>query len=144
MAEKSTRLVTKSVRFSSEESDLISQISQREHLSEGTFMRKLVLDGLERYRLDQAIARYESGERNLGQTARDAGVSIYQMIEELDRRGVYRGSGEHVIRSLENLVELFGGSPELRETIAEAKARQAQVSSSAETARRPSGEVEDD
>ncbi len=72
MPSKSTKQVTKSVRFSAEENALIEQVSQREYLPEGTLLRKLVLEGLARYRLEEAIADYEAGDRNLGQAARRA------------------------------------------------------------------------
>ena len=76
VSEKSLKTITKSVRFSAEESALIERVSQREHLPEGTFVRKLVLDGLSRYRLDDAVERYEAGESNLGQAAQAAGVTV--------------------------------------------------------------------
>lgn len=120
---RGTKPVTKSVRFSSDESALIEQISRREHLPEGTFMRKLVLEGLERYRLEQAIADYEAGEVNLGQAARRAGTSVQRMMTELDRRGIDIGSPEHFATSLETLADLFDESGELREVAAEVRAR---------------------
>lgn len=116
---KDTKRVTKSVRFSLEESARIEQVSQRAYVPEGTLMRKLALEGLERYSLEQAIADYENGELNLGQAARRAGVSIERMMGELDRRGIDLGSPEHFLEGLETLADLFGGSPELREVIAE-------------------------
>ena len=48
------------------------------------------------------------------------------MMAELDRRGIHRGSAEDVITSLENLAELFGGSPEFLGVIDEARTRLAQ------------------
>jgi predicted HTH domain antitoxin len=117
MAAKVANPVTKSVRFCPEESELIAQVSQREHLPEGTLLRKLVLDGLARYRLEQAIGDYEAGELSLGQAVRRGGVSVARMMAELDRRGISLGGEDHVIASLDNLAALFGGSPELVETL---------------------------
>lgn len=121
MTEKAVKTITKSVRFNSDESALIARVSRREHLPEGTFVRKLVLDGLARYRLEEAIERYAAGELNLGQAARDANVAVHRMMAELDRRGLDFGRGGQVVASLENLADLFGASPELHETIAELK-----------------------
>ncbi len=118
MAKNSPKQVTKSVRFSPEESAAIERVSERERLPEGTLMRKLVLDGLARYRLEQAIADYESGEINLGEAARAAGVGIRRMMVELERRGTGLHDEAHVVTSLENLTTLFGGSQEMHETIA--------------------------
>jgi predicted HTH domain antitoxin len=118
-----TKQVTKSVRFSAEENALIEQISHREHLAEGTLLRKLVLEGITRYRLEAAIHAYTTGEVNLSEAAREANVSVQHLMAELDRRHIGLGSGEHVVTSLENLADLFGGSQELRDTIADLKAR---------------------
>jgi hypothetical protein len=123
MSASRARQVTKSVRFSAEESALLSEISRREHLAEGTLLRKLVLDGLAQYRLEQAVADYEGGELNLGEAAHRAGVSIQRLMAELERRGVDRSSPMQVVQSLETLTELFGASPELRETVQELRAR---------------------
>ena len=117
MSRGGTKLVTKSVRLSAEESALLERISEREHLPEGTLMRKLILEGLARYRLEQAIRDYEAGEINVGEAARRAGVSVRGMIAELDRRGIGLGDEAHVQASLGTLAELFGASPELRQII---------------------------
>jgi predicted HTH domain antitoxin len=125
MARNSLKQVTKSVRFSPEESAVIERVSEREHLPEGTLMRKLVLEGLARYRLEQAIADYESGEINLGEAAHAAGVSIRRMMVELEHRGTGLRGEAHVVTSLENLTALFGGSQEMHETIAMLRRSQA-------------------
>jgi hypothetical protein len=119
MSRGGTKLVTKSVRLSAEETALLEGISRREHLPEGTLMRKLILEGLARYRLEQAIHDYGAGELNLGEAARRAGVSVRGMIAELERRGIGLGDEAHVQASLGTLAELFGASPELHQIIAE-------------------------
>ncbi|MGH2352016.1 MAG: hypothetical protein ACRDJN_10440 [Chloroflexota bacterium] len=113
------RRVTKSVRFTPEETALIEQVSEREHLAEGAVLRKLVLDGLTRYRLEQAITAYRDGNVNLGEAAQQAGVSVQRLLTELDRRGVDTISPTHFRTSLDNLMDRFGGSPELRAARAE-------------------------
>lgn len=73
-----------------------------------------MLDGLARYRLEQAVADYEAGEINLGEGAGRAGVTVPRLLAELDRRGVDTIGPAHFRASLANLVSLFGGSAELR------------------------------
>ncbi len=119
---KGTKLVTKSVRFSPEEGALVAQVSQRERLPEGTLMRKLVLEGLARYRVEEAITDYQAGDVNLGQAARRAGVSVQRLMVELDCRGIELASREHFTTSIENLAHLFGGTRELHEVVAEIQA----------------------
>ncbi|HEX5415942.1 MAG TPA: hypothetical protein VFZ25_09775 [Chloroflexota bacterium] len=109
-----SRTITKSVRLTPEESALVAEVSQREHLPEGALIRKLILDGLSRYRLDEAITEYATGVLNLGEAAGAAGVSVQRMLAELDRRGFEAVTPAHFRASLNNLVDLFGGSPEIR------------------------------
>ena len=113
------RPVTKSVRLSPEESALLAEVSDREHLAEGTLLRKWVIDALARARLDHVIADYTAGEINLGEAAARAGVSVARLVAELDGRGIDTITPTHFRASLENLVDLFGGSDELRATLAE-------------------------
>ena len=112
------RPVTKSVRLSAEEYELVATVSEREHLPQGAFLRKLLLDGLAQYRLAHAVGAYTSGELNLGEAARRAGVTVARFLAELDRRGIDTITPAHFHAGLSNLVDVFGGSPELRETLA--------------------------
>ncbi|MGH2460679.1 MAG: hypothetical protein ACRDIY_17635, partial [Chloroflexota bacterium] len=70
----SGRTVTKSVRLNADESALVADVSSREHLAEGALLRKIILDGLARHRLELAIADYEAGEINLGEASARGGV----------------------------------------------------------------------
>jgi predicted HTH domain antitoxin len=125
MSTKNPRQVTKSVRFDQNETRLIAEISRREHLPEGTLLRKLVLDGLAEYRLEHAISDYEAGELNLGEAAARAGVSVERMMAALRRRGIDLISPAHFAESLEHLMDSFGERAELRDTIATLRDRHA-------------------
>ena len=111
--------VTKSVRLSRDESALLAEVSAREHLAEGTLLRKWVLEALSRARLDSAIANYSAGEINLGEAAARAGVNMARLLAELDARGVDTISPAHFRASLGNLFDTFGGSDALRSTLAD-------------------------
>ena len=116
------RRVTKSVRLSPEESELLAEVSDREHLAEGTLLRKWVLDALARARLEHALADYTAGEINLGEAAARAGVGVERLLAELDGRGIDTFTPTHFQAGLQNLVDLFGGSDELRTAIVERRA----------------------
>jgi hypothetical protein len=77
----------------------LEQTSRREHLAEGTLLRKLALEGIARYRLESAIHAYSTGEIDLREAARQADVRVQRLVAELDRRGIGPGSGEHVLTS---------------------------------------------
>jgi predicted HTH domain antitoxin len=118
----SETVVTKSIRLNSEENRTLQRISQVEGLSEAALMKRFVLEGIFRYRLEQAITAYEHGESDLSAAARHAGISIYQMMNELEQRGVESSlAREKFVEGLETLAQTFGGSEALFDTIAELK-----------------------
>ena len=110
--------VTKSVRLSAEESALLAAVSARERLAEGALLRKSTLDALASARLEHAIADYRAGEINLGEAAARAGVGLPRLLAELDAHGADTISSAHFRASLENAVDLFGGSEALRSALA--------------------------
>ena len=72
------------------------------------------------YRLEQAVAAYTRGEADLSAAARYADVSVYQMMTELKRRDIAPpAETEKFVDGLKILVETFGGSEALRQTIAD-------------------------
>ncbi len=116
--------VTKSIRFAAEESEVLKRISKTQHLSETALMRKFVLEGIARHRLEEAIRAYSQGEVDLSAAAYHAGISVYQMLNELQRRGITPSAAtEKFLDGLEALAETFGGSEALLQTIAEMRER---------------------
>lgn len=93
-------------------------MSHEEHLSETTLLKKLVLEGLARRRLEWACRAYARGEVDIGGAARYAGLSVYEMLDELKRRDVELVSPEQFLDGLEDLADLFD-MPELHEVTSE-------------------------
>lgn len=114
------QLVTKSVRLNHNEDQALAQISQAKGISEAALMKQFVLDGIARYRLEQAITAYRQGEVDLPAAARYAGVSIYRMMTEFEARDITPPAAtEKFVQGLKTLVETFGGSVALHQTIGE-------------------------
>jgi predicted HTH domain antitoxin len=109
-----TQSITKTIQLSPEEGAALEQMSREEHLPETTLLRKLVLEGLARRRLQWACAAYARGEVDIGGAARYANISIYEMIDELKQRDIEMVSPEQFLDGLEDLADLFD-MPELRE-----------------------------
>jgi predicted HTH domain antitoxin len=105
--------VTKTIRLSPTEEMALEQISREEHLPASTLLKKLVLDGLARRRLEWACAAYQRGELTLNSAARYADISIYEMLDELKRRGTEIVSPTQFLDGLDDLADLFD-MPELR------------------------------
>lgn len=114
------RVATKSIRLTRDESKSLKRISEAEGLSEAALMKRFVLEGVARYRLEQAVAAYTRGEADLSAAAHHAGISVYQMMTELKQREITpRTATEKFLNGLETLAETFGGSEELFQVIAE-------------------------
>jgi predicted HTH domain antitoxin len=113
-------LITKSIRLNHEQSELLAHVSQVEGVSEAALMQRFVLDSLARHRLEAAIQAYEQGEADLAAAARHAGVSVYHMMSVLSSRNIASPNvSEKFVEGLKSLVETFGGSDALRQTISE-------------------------
>jgi len=83
-------------------------------------MKRFVLEGVARYRLEQAVAAYARCEADLSAAAHHAGISVYQMMTELQQRDITPHTAtEKFLDGLETLAETFGGSEELLQSIAE-------------------------
>ena len=116
--------ITKSIRFAPEESEQLKRISKAQHLSEAALMKKFVLEGIARYRLEEAVRAYSQGEVDLSAAAYHAGISVYQMLNELQQRGITPSAAtKKFLDGLETLAETFGGSEALLQTIAEMRKR---------------------
>jgi len=115
-------VITKSIRLALEESRVLRRISQAQGVSEATLMRKFVLEGLARCRLEEAIQAYSRGEIDLSTAARHARVSVYQMLSEIQRRDITPPTTQDkFLNGLETLARTFGGSEALLHVITETR-----------------------
>jgi hypothetical protein len=112
------KMLPNSVRLSIEEAELLRQISEAELISEAALMRKFVLEGLWRYRLDQTIKRDQEWELDLSSAAQVAGLAIREFMRELHRRGadIY-GPEQRLMEGIGALAEVFGASEALRRSM---------------------------
>jgi predicted HTH domain antitoxin len=116
-----TETITRKIQLTGVEDNQLRQLSQAEHLPEDTLLRKWVLEGLARMRLERACTLYERGQLNLSGAARYAGFGVEQMMRELTRRGIDHGpSVEQFVDGLETLADLFG-KDELRAAATEVR-----------------------
>ncbi len=64
---------------------------------------------------DQAVYSYQRGEADMQAAARYAGVSIYHLMIELEKRDITPpAAAEKFVAGLKALVETFGGSQALQ------------------------------
>jgi predicted HTH domain antitoxin len=81
-------------------------------------MKKFVLEGIARRRLEQAIAAYRRGEIDLSAAAHHADTSVCHLLEELKARDITpEAANEKFLDGLRTLAEFFNGSEAPRRTL---------------------------
>ncbi len=66
----------------------VEEMAETEHLDRTTVIRKLIAEGLQRYRVDRAMRLYAAGRLSKAHAAEMSGVSIYEILDEVDQRGL--------------------------------------------------------
>ncbi len=75
------------VRIPVELADKLESVAQEEQVDRTSLVRKFLEEGLQRYRLEQALHLYEQGRISKERAAELAGVSLYDILDELRKRG---------------------------------------------------------
>ena len=82
------RTVQLNVRLEADVVHELEKIAAAEALRRSDLVRKYVIEGIRRWKLEHAIGRYQRGEITLERAAVEAERSVYEMMEELRRRGI--------------------------------------------------------
>jgi len=115
----SVEVATETIQLTPAERKELQQASQEVYLTPSALAKKLVLEGLARWRLERAIQFYANGEASLSGAARYARVSVYQLMRELRRRRIpITPPAEDFLHGLENVAALFD-APDLHEVAVE-------------------------
>jgi len=77
-----------SLRIASDLAREIEAIAEQEALRKTDVARKYLIEGVRRWKLERAVTRYQQGQISLERSATDAGLSLYEMMDELRRRGI--------------------------------------------------------
>ena len=83
-----SKVVQLNIRITDDLAEEIEYISQQEALRKSDIARKWLIEGLRRWKLDQAVSRYQMRGITLARAAEEAGVSLYDMMDELQKRGI--------------------------------------------------------
>ena len=65
----------------------LEKIAAEEQADRASIVRRLLAEGLQRWRLEQALQMYRRGQITKERAAELAGVSIYDIMDELRQRG---------------------------------------------------------
>jgi len=66
----------------------LDEIAKREKTDRASLLRRMLAEGLERYKIGLAVEMCREGRLTTEKAAEMAGISIYDMIERLRREGV--------------------------------------------------------
>ncbi len=77
-----------STRLKREEVEELNKISEREHIDRSALVRKFLIRQLQEYKMREMAERYRKGLVSLAEAATVAGVSIYDMMDYLDREKI--------------------------------------------------------
>ncbi len=80
--------VTVSARIPKELEKEVERLMRDEHLEKSAALRKLLHLGVDNYRLDRALRDLREGKVSLSKAAQDAGVTVWELIDEAARRRV--------------------------------------------------------
>lgn len=83
-----TNTVQINLRVEDEIAQVLEQIADKEALRRTDLIRKYMVEGIRRWKLENAIARYQKGEISMARAAEEAGILLYEMMEQLRRRSI--------------------------------------------------------
>ncbi len=93
------------LRLSAEEIRRLDRVAKREGVDRSALLRRAIAGGLREILMSEAMERYRRGECSAWRAASDAGVGLWEFLDELARRGVPFRTDE---RHLEGLIEELG------------------------------------
>lgn len=68
--------------------DQLEMISKEEGIDRSTALRKVLDIGFKEYRRERAVERYRKGKISIGKAAAEAGLSIFEMYDILEREKI--------------------------------------------------------
>ncbi len=77
-----------STRLDEKEIDELNKISERERIDRSSLIRKFLLAQIQEYRLKESGEKYRKGLVSMAEAAILAKVSIYKMMEYVDREKI--------------------------------------------------------
>ena len=78
-----TKRVTKSVRLTYEEAEELANLVEGTAYAEAALMRQWVLDGMQQFRVREAVRAYQEGHMDLRGAAEQAKLPVAVLLEEM-------------------------------------------------------------
>lgn len=91
-------MVSTSVRLPEELLEALDRMAQREHVDRSTMIRRAIEEGLTDIAVEHAIRRYQRGGVTAWKAARDAEISLWELLAALERRDLWFRTDEETLR----------------------------------------------
>ena len=99
--------VTKSVRFTRAEAEMLNNAAQLTAINESALMKKWILEGIQTQKLILAVQAYMERETDLRGGAAMAGVSYNRFLNELKKRNIVVLEDDYFLDRLAELADAF-------------------------------------
>ncbi len=99
--------VTKSVRFTRAEAEMLNNAAQLTAINESALMKKWILEGIQTQKLILAVQAYMERETDLRGGAAMAGVSYNRFLNELQKRNIVVLEDDYFLDRLAELADAF-------------------------------------
>ncbi|MDP8904030.1 MAG: UPF0175 family protein [Chloroflexota bacterium] len=76
------------LRLEREIVEALDDLARTEHVDRTEVARRILVDGIARTRADRAVRDYAAGRVTAWKAARDAGVSLYEMLDRIHEAGI--------------------------------------------------------
>ena len=80
--------VTLTTRVDERLAKLIDEVAREERMDRSTVMRRLLAKAVRDWLIERSLKDYEEGKITLWQAAKTCGLSLWEMIDEIERRGI--------------------------------------------------------
>lgn len=77
-----------STRISEETVEKLDKIAEEEHLDRATLLRKMLEEDIEEYLKSKAAESYSKGEKSIEAAAKEAGVSVWEMVDYTQKHNI--------------------------------------------------------
>lgn len=102
---------TTSVRLPDELLAALDRLAEKEHVDRSTLIRRAIEEGLQDIALDRAIQAYQRGGVTAWRAAGEEGISLWRLLDELERRDLWFQTDEETLREQLEALQGSAGGP---------------------------------
>ncbi|HZX20207.1 MAG TPA: UPF0175 family protein [archaeon] len=98
-----------SARLEKEDTKILEEITKEENTDKTSALKKILKLGSKQYRLEKSIKHYQDGRISIGMAADMAGITLWEMMEELKMKNIANPVGkQEYAEGTKNLERVLG------------------------------------